>query len=873
MPDLFNALVSGSERDKPGETMTYYGVATSDSNEGIVSVAMDGFVVGDPDLEDTEITIPVDDFKDGRFQLDPSPSEGTVRVIAHADLYDEELSVEDFTIDADGGLVIPALSGALGVAITYRGSFVQALEPNDIMGSSAMLQGTPVDVVSATRISTIDGTEEAIEYAVDGATITFPGIDVDDHSYEASYRRDVSLALSEEILEPYTPSEHEEPITGARWSFELPDVPESIALFTTQFDSSSGASYAETDAYVLEGAALYIIAESEQYLVSYSVRVSEAFSSADLEGGAYALEAEPMTLADESSTLVLTKDGEAFQGFTITENVLTIQDDSDSDWWVQLDYEADVSLDLSTDDFTEGRITLPGNPDNETIHVYVNGTEVEFEYGIDASGNGDDTITVPTLIRTFGSFTVTYTGLREDNVVQLTTGPSVRAGETVTVQVVNGMPMVVSSAGSGDRQESNIEEALTVGANALDVSEAAQAAADEAEAIANAVNQHFWTDSDGVHITEETQSNWNDSSSSGYHRGANAILNALGLLFRSGLINLAQFAPGGIALYDGQGNLAANIVAQFTEDEISLGINHDSATIDLVNGTGTISKGSYGALEVLGSQGVHIGLNAGGMAGSNDATVIDGGSGTDAAAIIVGNPMQLSEGHRVEIDANHFVVQSWDRATLGTSPYNVFMVLSAGQLYHLGGTDMGQYLDLHTTDINSSATSIDSAFTQDYVCRIRPSNTGGNLGIYLNEVGTTNIVHYLLNNGTGRLLYRTSSDGGTTWSSQKGVRSPWTSLGSFTGSNSLTIDLTDYDELMVVAKFSSKVFAANLPKAALTTSNQEWWLGGGKDETGTANSGSARALVNVTTTRITGVAANNGSSSVLGSTTFTVYAR
>lgn len=191
-----------------------------------------------------------------------------------------------------------------------------------------------------------------------------------------------------------------------------------------------------------------------------------------------------------------------------------------------------------------------------------------------------------------------------------------------------------------------------------------------------------------------------------------------------------------------------------------------------------------------------------------------------------------------------------------------------GTLHQLGGTDMGQYLDLHTTDVQNGE------FTQDYVVRLRPSNTGGNLGIWLNEVGTTNVVHYLLNNGTGRLLYRTSSDGGTTWSSQKGVRSPWTSLGSFTGSNYLNIDLTNYDELMVVAKFSSKIFAANLPKAALTASFQEWWLSGGKDETTSSPAnGAGRVLVNVRTTRVQGVAANNGSSNVLSSTTFTVYAR
>lgn len=330
------------------------------------------------------------------------------------------------------------------------------------------------------------------------------------------------------------------------------------------------------------------------------------------------------------------------------------------------------------------------------------------------------------------------------------------------------------------------------------------------------------------------------------------------------LVTAAQIITG----YIGS---AGGTYIDLDHDTINLGTSNGALTF--LNGLGEVSKNTYGALEVLGNVGVHVGLSTGSAAGSNSATVVEGGSGTEWAAITLGNPDQLQEGHRVLFDANTISMRSTNRFDLGTAPYRVIEALTDGQVYTASGIDMGQTLDLHTTDVNTSVAGISDAYTQDYVARLRPSNTGGNLGIYLNEVGTSNIVHYLINSAKGRITYRTSSNGGSTWTAQHGIRSNWTSLGNFTGSNHLDIDLTDYDELMVVAKFSGKLFVSSLPKAALTTSNQEWWLGGGKDETNTANNGAARALVNVTTTRVTGVAANNGSSSVLGSTTFTVYAR
>lgn len=87
---------------------------------------------------------------------------------------------------------------------------------------------------------------------------------------------------------------------------------------------------------------------------------------------------------------------------------------------------------------------------------------------------------------------------------------------------------------------------------------AAEEAASAAQAVANAVNQHFWTDGSGVHVTEVTQEEWQTSPS-----GANQLSNSQGILLRDGLTNFAQLTPGETAFYDGAGNAASNVVATF----------------------------------------------------------------------------------------------------------------------------------------------------------------------------------------------------------------------------------------------------------------------------------------------------------------------
>lgn len=140
--------------------------------------------------------------------------------------------------------------------------------------------------------------------------------------------------------------------------------------------------------------------------------------------------------------------------------------------------------------------------------------------------------------------------------VEMPTSPQVSAGDDVIVTLMGGsatkMPMVTSSAGSGDRMRTLVNAAQTV--------------ADAAQAVANAINQHFWHDDNGAHVTESTQDEWEQEQS-----GPNSLWNSLGMLFRDGLNNLLAILTTGVVIYDGNGNDEENIVATFTGDEINLG--------------------------------------------------------------------------------------------------------------------------------------------------------------------------------------------------------------------------------------------------------------------------------------------------------------
>lgn len=92
--------------------------------------------------------------------------------------------------------------------------------------------------------------------------------------------------------------------------------------------------------------------------------------------------------------------------------------------------------------------------------------------------------------------------------------------------------------------------------------------AEEAKDVAEAINQFFWHDTQGVHVTEVTQEEWSTVGSESFQSGYNALFNALGQLFRDGLTNLLSITRSGVTLFDGEGNDDSNITAVYGSETI-----------------------------------------------------------------------------------------------------------------------------------------------------------------------------------------------------------------------------------------------------------------------------------------------------------------
>lgn len=158
---------------------------------------------------------------------------------------------------------------------------------------------------------------------------------------------------------------------------------------------------------------------------------------------------------------------------------------------------------------------------------------------------------------------------------------------------------------------------------AMDEASASVQIANAAQGVANAVNQHFWDDSDGAHVTEVTKDEWNDALGAKYHTGANTLWNTLGMLFRNGLDNLLAVLAGstpatrGIAIYDGLGNASTNIIASFTGSGAVIGKESErrmtvtSAGLDALDADGTVNA-SFGQTAIIGrASDNHVEIKAG----------------------------------------------------------------------------------------------------------------------------------------------------------------------------------------------------------------------------------------------------------------------
>lgn len=172
------------------------------------------------------------------------------------------------------------------------------------------------------------------------------------------------------------------------------------------------------------------------------------------------------------------------------------------------------------------------------------------------------------------------------------TGANVAPGDTVLTEL-RGTSLHITENNTdpavGTRQAGDI--ARQAAKPAVDAAKSAREIAAEAEAVANATNQHFWDDDNGAHVTDVTQDEWTDaeaddfsdlSDTKPYH---NLLMNSLGILLRRALNNLVSISKSAIAFYDGLGNAASNIVARFGA----------SGTEFFANGTSMAVFGESGA--------------------------------------------------------------------------------------------------------------------------------------------------------------------------------------------------------------------------------------------------------------------------------------
>lgn len=173
----------------------------------------------------------------------------------------------------------------------------------------------------------------------------------------------------------------------------------------------------------------------------------------------------------------------------------------------------------------------------------------------------------------------------------------VAPNDAVTVSIENGRCRITgctSAPSTSSRAVDGKIEPIAETAKAADAAAtAAQTAAAEAANVANAVNQHFFTDGNGVHV----------STDEGDPAGAqNIIMNSAGVLLREQTANLAAFTPSAVSFYDGNGNQAANVTATFGTTGATIGkvgaahsvIDSDGQRFYASNGSTQLANIGYG---------------------------------------------------------------------------------------------------------------------------------------------------------------------------------------------------------------------------------------------------------------------------------------
>lgn len=597
---LFAGLVNRPENPSGG---IITGTAVTDSVDGSVVVQLDGSVVAQP-AEDTEsLTVSAEEFTDGAYSLPSVPYAGTLTI---TDANNVELEEEEFELNGNQ-LTIWALSSS-SVEIAYQTNVRQALSNADFDGNDYAVESTDnlqlLEEVSA-------GDWQPATYTLTDNIITVAGIGHTTGIVEFAYTYSVSqvCGIGDNVL---------------------PNAPESVQVYGR---NSSGVDVPFAG-YTLAGDVITLPADYDVYTVNYSVDMVEAWNVSEQT------EDVPLEDADDAADPAIVTVGHNLQwvpdtvtsctidgvAATYTLDGVNVVADSPTvtERFFTLTYDAPVSIEVPASMFATGAFTLPSIP--------LGAVTTTMAGAVLANTCTDDQLSIPSLVTSSPSYSITYTAQVEQDTLELPCTPYVAAGQFVEIAVVNGMPTVIGASGSGD-------VTMTIAGEASDAATAAEAAATAAGVVANRTAEHFWTDAQGVHVTEVTQENWNDPASPDYHSGANQLSNSAGILLRDGLTNLSQFTPGAFAVYDGSGNGASNIVALLSSDTLSVGSGTDY-NFQVTGGSLKLAAGSSSLFAVTDNSGATT-IDVGtaefyGTAELNSLKALFNGSGFYVASASVG---------------------------------------------------------------------------------------------------------------------------------------------------------------------------------------------------------------------------------------------
>ena len=162
----------------------------------------------------------------------------------------------------------------------------------------------------------------------------------------------------------------------------------------------------------------------------------------------------------------------------------------------------------------------------------------------------------------------------DETPVQLTI--DAKPGDTVQLRVSGGSAWIVGNATAPPTDDTTARSAKEIAVSAKQIAQEnvrklinvvrelgiIGTAVTEAREIADATKQHFWADDNGAHVSTVE----NAAAS-----GNNLLMNALGILLRSGSNILAQFSASQVAFYDGDGNDEENVVAAFGKEGAQVG--------------------------------------------------------------------------------------------------------------------------------------------------------------------------------------------------------------------------------------------------------------------------------------------------------------